>query len=62
MLDVIVSDHELRVCDACGHQNVRPRRAHRAGEIPCACGRRDFTIYDALWVERSIPFTLRELE
>lgn len=51
MIDVLRTNHELRVCNACGHENVRERR-ERHGELPCVCGCQSFTLYDALWVAR----------
>ena len=51
-----ISNYELRVCDKCDRQNIRPIREHRAGEVPCPCGSTSFTIYDApYWYERGTP-------
>jgi hypothetical protein len=53
MTVTVGSIFELRVCDACGHENVREFRPRRDGELPCLCGGRNFTTFDPTWVERN---------
>lgn len=54
MPEIRTSEHELRVCDNCGRENARARDVEREAEVPCmGCKSIDFTIYDALWIERS---------
>ena len=44
---------ELRRCEACGHENMRPRRLARdEGEARCPCGTSSFIVFDLLLVAR----------
>ena len=44
---------EMRRCEACGHENIRPRRRERPeGEMRCLCGTSSFIVFDLLLVAR----------
>lgn len=47
-----LTNHELRVCDYCGRENVRHIKHRAYGEVACSCGHDQFTLYDPVWVER----------
>jgi hypothetical protein len=43
---------ELRRCEACGHENIRPRRHGPKPEVTCPCGTSSFIVFDLLLVAR----------
>jgi hypothetical protein len=53
MAETSVSQNwELRRCEACGHENIRPRRAAAKPEVVCPCGTSSFIVFDLLLVAR----------
>jgi hypothetical protein len=46
---------EMRKCDRCGHEVIRPQRLEERMELPCGncnCKSERFHIYDPIWAER----------
>ena len=53
MAEISVSHRwELRRCEACGHENIRPRRGAAKPEVVCPCGTSSFIVFDLILVAR----------